>query len=147
VSGNSCNNRQQQNQSHRFRPVNRPLYQLIRFVFSSVAFGSFRPLVFALLQPTTETDQFKLVSLITVRRWSSLTSSSFCSIRHNGQQSPQGNTVTSPLVFFSPHSPLFNRSQQDDVQFEDYWPKMRPVILRLLKQESVNNSEWQDLFW
>ena len=38
-------------------------------------------------------------------------------------------------------------TQQEKVKFEDYWPNMRPVILRLLKQESVNNSEWQDLFW
>ncbi|RWS24253.1 cullin-5-like protein, partial [Leptotrombidium deliense] len=37
--------------------------------------------------------------------------------------------------------------QQEKAQFEDHWPKMRPVILKLLQQEPVNRSEWQDLFW
>jgi len=31
--------------------------------------------------------------------------------------------------------------------FEDKWPYMRPIILKLLKQESVTQAEWQDLFY
>lgn len=33
------------------------------------------------------------------------------------------------------------------LQFEDNWPSMRPTILKLLRQEPVSRSEWQDLFW
>lgn len=33
------------------------------------------------------------------------------------------------------------------LQFEDKWPSMRPSILKLLRQEPVSRSEWQDLFW
>lgn len=32
------------------------------------------------------------------------------------------------------------------VTFEDKWPYMRPIVLKLLKQEPVTQSEWQDLF-
>ncbi|KMQ97503.1 cullin-5 [Lasius niger] len=37
----------------------------------------------------------------------------------------------------------------DKVQatFEDKWPYMRPIILKLLKQEPVTQGEWQDLFY
>ncbi|XP_032673281.1 cullin-5 isoform X4 [Odontomachus brunneus] len=31
--------------------------------------------------------------------------------------------------------------------FEDKWPCMRPIILKLLKQEPVTQAEWQDLFY
>ncbi|XP_054000484.1 cullin-5 isoform X1 [Hylaeus anthracinus] len=31
--------------------------------------------------------------------------------------------------------------------FEDKWPCMRPIILKLLKQETVTQAEWQDLFY
>ncbi|XP_012219045.1 cullin-5 isoform X2 [Linepithema humile] len=31
--------------------------------------------------------------------------------------------------------------------FEDKWPYMRPIILKLLKQEPVTQAEWQDLFY
>lgn len=31
--------------------------------------------------------------------------------------------------------------------FDDKWPEMRPVILKLLSQESVTRDEWQTLFW
>jgi cullin 5 len=33
------------------------------------------------------------------------------------------------------------------LSFEDKWPQMRPVVLKLLKQESVSQAEWQDLFY
>lgn len=38
---------------------------------------------------------------------------------------------------------------KDKVQatFEDKWPYMRPIILKLLKQEPVTQAEWQDLFY
>lgn len=32
-------------------------------------------------------------------------------------------------------------------QFKDKWPQMKPVVLKLLKQEHVSREEWQDLFW
>ncbi|XP_023246522.1 cullin-5 isoform X2 [Copidosoma floridanum] len=31
--------------------------------------------------------------------------------------------------------------------FEEAWPCMRPIILKLLKQEPVTQAEWQDLFY
>ncbi|RWS06688.1 cullin-5-like protein [Dinothrombium tinctorium] len=37
--------------------------------------------------------------------------------------------------------------KQEKGSFEEYWPQMRPVILKLLQQEPVSRSEWQDLFW
>ena len=33
------------------------------------------------------------------------------------------------------------------LQFEDKWENMRPTVLKLLCQENVSRSEWQDLFW
>lgn len=37
--------------------------------------------------------------------------------------------------------------QQGQLQFEDKWPSMRPTVLKLLHQEPVSRTEWQDLFW
>ncbi|XP_055843892.1 cullin-5 [Episyrphus balteatus] len=31
--------------------------------------------------------------------------------------------------------------------FEDVWPHMRCIVLKLLKQEAVSQAEWQDLFY
>lgn len=31
--------------------------------------------------------------------------------------------------------------------FEEVWPKMRPTVLKVLKQEPVTQIEWQDLFY
>lgn len=31
--------------------------------------------------------------------------------------------------------------------FEDKWPSMRPIVLKLLQQEPVTQAEWQDLFY
>lgn len=31
--------------------------------------------------------------------------------------------------------------------FEEKWPCMRPIILKLLKQEPVTQGEWHDLFY
>lgn len=33
------------------------------------------------------------------------------------------------------------------LMFEDKWPSMRPIILKLLQQESVTQNEWQELFY
>lgn len=33
------------------------------------------------------------------------------------------------------------------LSFDDHWPSMRPIILKLLHQEAVTRTEWQDLFW
>ncbi|ODM87740.1 Cullin-5 [Orchesella cincta] len=33
------------------------------------------------------------------------------------------------------------------ISFEDQWPKMQPTIVKLLRQESVNRPEWQDMFY
>ncbi|XP_050531623.1 cullin-5 [Daktulosphaira vitifoliae] len=33
------------------------------------------------------------------------------------------------------------------VRFEEKWPEMRPVVLKLLQQEPVTQNEWQDLFY
>ncbi|XP_011306021.1 cullin-5 [Fopius arisanus] len=33
------------------------------------------------------------------------------------------------------------------IPFEEKWPSMRPIILKLLKQEPVTQAEWQDLFY
>ncbi|GFR00121.1 hypothetical protein TNCT_244681 [Trichonephila clavata] len=32
------------------------------------------------------------------------------------------------------------------LSFDDHWPIMQPIILKLLHQEAVSRSEWQDLF-
>ena len=36
---------------------------------------------------------------------------------------------------------------QGSTKFADRWPEMKPVVLKLLKQEPVTRREWQDLFW
>lgn len=33
------------------------------------------------------------------------------------------------------------------LNFEDKWPLMRPVVLKLLQQHSVSKDEWHDLFY
>lgn len=33
------------------------------------------------------------------------------------------------------------------MRFEEKWPSMRPVVLKLLKQEPVSQQEWQELFY
>lgn len=32
------------------------------------------------------------------------------------------------------------------LQFEDKWDLMRPIVLKLLRQESVTKQQWFDLF-
>jgi len=38
-------------------------------------------------------------------------------------------------------------SDKPQIVFEEQWPKMQPSIVKLLRQESINRSEWQDLFY
>lgn len=33
------------------------------------------------------------------------------------------------------------------MRFEENWPEMRPVVLKLLQQEPVSQKEWQNLFY
>ncbi|KAK5650219.1 hypothetical protein RI129_001248 [Pyrocoelia pectoralis] len=37
--------------------------------------------------------------------------------------------------------------EKGQVKFEEKWPYMRPVVLKLLKQEAVSQPEWQELFY
>ena len=42
-------------------------------------------------------------------------------------------------------SPLLRGS--GSTNFGAMWPRMQPVVLKLLKQEQVSRDQWQDLFW
>ncbi len=33
------------------------------------------------------------------------------------------------------------------ISFQEAWPKMQPVVVKLLKQQPITRAEWQDLFW
>ena len=46
-----------------------------------------------------------------------------------------------------PSGLLKNQSDNKHSQFQEKWPKMRPVVLKLLRQQHVSRDEWQDLFW
>lgn len=41
---------------------------------------------------------------------------------------------------------MYILQDKGQVTFEDKWPSMRPIVLKLLKQEPVTQIEWQDLF-
>lgn len=44
-------------------------------------------------------------------------------------------------------SPLLVRPQnKGSLQFEDKWDLMRPIVLKLLRQEAVTKQQWFDLF-
>lgn len=43
--------------------------------------------------------------------------------------------------------PAFFLQEKGQLLFEDKWPSMRPIVLKLLQQESVSQAEWQDLFY
>lgn len=47
------------------------------------------------------------------------------------------------LIIYTDHITFQDKGQ---VTFEDKWPSMRPIVLKLLKQEPVTQTEWQDLF-
>ncbi|CAG7666144.1 unnamed protein product [Allacma fusca] len=38
-------------------------------------------------------------------------------------------------------------AEKNQIVFEEQWPKMQPTIVKLLRQEAVNRSEWHDLFY
>lgn len=42
---------------------------------------------------------------------------------------------------------IMAQDRQNTSQFEDKWPSMRPIVLKLLRQEPVTQNEWQDLFY
>lgn len=37
--------------------------------------------------------------------------------------------------------------EKGQLKFEDKWPRMGPIVLKLLKQEPVSPAEWQELFY
>ncbi|KAB0346763.1 hypothetical protein FD754_011620 [Muntiacus muntjak] len=39
-----------------------------------------------------------------------------------------------------------NLKNKGSLQFEDKWDFMRPIVLKLLRQESVTKQQWFDLF-
>lgn len=41
---------------------------------------------------------------------------------------------------------MFFQDKGQQITFEEKWPQMRPIVLRLLKQEPVSQPDWQDLF-
>lgn len=43
--------------------------------------------------------------------------------------------------------PLTNDQLEVGYQFETHWPTIHPVILKLLRQDDVSKTEWQDSFW
>lgn len=42
---------------------------------------------------------------------------------------------------------LLGKKQQYKEQFGEKWPNMRPIVVKILKQNPVSKGEWQDLFW
>lgn len=46
-------------------------------------------------------------------------------------------------MFFLSFLPSQNKGS---LQFEDKWDLMRPIVLKLLRQESVTKQQWFDLF-
>lgn len=48
------------------------------------------------------------------------------------------------ILFYLNYSTFQDKGQ---LMFEDKWPSMRPIILKLLQQEPVTQNEWQDLFY
>ena len=41
---------------------------------------------------------------------------------------------------------FFFFKNKGSLQFEDKWDFMRPIVLKLLRQESVTKQQWFDLF-
>lgn len=44
------------------------------------------------------------------------------------------------------HVPPVCSQNKGSLQFEDKWDLMRPIVLKLLRQESVTKQQWFDLF-
>lgn len=52
-------------------------------------------------------------------------------------------------VFLLPPTPIHPMSllqNKGSLQFEDKWDLMRPIVLKLLRQEAVTKQQWFDLF-
>jgi hypothetical protein len=41
---------------------------------------------------------------------------------------------------------MFDWEKKDKGNFDSKWPTIRPLIMRLLRQEDVQRNEWVDLF-
>jgi len=42
---------------------------------------------------------------------------------------------------------LLLKKDKNTIRFEEKWPEMRPVVVKLLNQEPVTQNEWQELFY
>lgn len=42
---------------------------------------------------------------------------------------------------------IYYFKEKGQLKFEDKWIHMRPIVLKLLKQEPVSQAEWHDLFY
>lgn len=43
--------------------------------------------------------------------------------------------------------PVLSFQYKESASFEEVWPSMRETVLKVLKQESFSQSEWQELFY
>ncbi len=59
----------------------------------------------------------------------------------DGQAVPWLNSLNHVL-----HFPPVCLQNKGSLQFEDKWDLMRPIVLKLLRQESVTKQQWFDLF-
>lgn len=50
------------------------------------------------------------------------------------------------IVVVSCNSSIISLQNKGSLQFEDKWDLMRPIVLKLLRQESVTKQQWFDLF-
>lgn len=42
---------------------------------------------------------------------------------------------------------IYYLKDKGQLSFEDKWPSMRPIVLKLLQQQPVTQAEWQELFY
>lgn len=42
---------------------------------------------------------------------------------------------------------MYFSQDKGQLTFEDQWPSMRPIILKLLQQEPVTQNEWHGIFY
>uniref|UniRef100_A0A673YZA6 Cullin-5 n=1 Tax=Salmo trutta TaxID=8032 RepID=A0A673YZA6_SALTR len=50
------------------------------------------------------------------------------------------------IVVVSSNSSIISLQNKGSLQFEDKWDLMRPIVLKLLRQEAVTKQQWFDLF-
>uniref|UniRef100_A0A8C2X1N3 Cullin-5 n=1 Tax=Cyclopterus lumpus TaxID=8103 RepID=A0A8C2X1N3_CYCLU len=75
------------------------------------------------------------------------TSSTLVSVFSDSLLSPNASFLTAPSSSSS-HSthPIYLLQNKGSLQFEDKWDSMRPIVLKLLRQEAVTKQQWFDLF-